>query len=180
MEIAYYPGCSGSGSGLSTSFQPLKPRNVGVKLRELEDWNCCGATSAHNTNKLLSLSLPARNLAIMEKMNLDTLLAPCAACYNRHRAVEVEAKADQALRDKIQEAIAMEFSAQTTTVSVLEWLVRDVGIEAIQKKVSKSLKGMKAACYYGCLLVPVAHTGFDDTEDPSSMDQIMTALGPGQ
>ena len=179
MEIAYYPGCSGSGSGVEYKLSTLKTAEMlGVKLRELEDWNCCGATSAHNTNKLLSLSLPARNLAIMEKMNLDTLLAPCAACYNRHRAVEVEAKADQALRDKIQEAIAMEFSAQTTTVSVLEWLVRDVGIEAIQKKVSKSLKGMKAACYYGCLLVrPVAHTGFDDTEDPSSMDQIMTALG---
>jgi len=37
---------------------------------------------------------------------------------------------------------------------------------------------MKAVCYYGCLLVrPVEHTGFDDTEDPQTMDQIVKALG---
>ncbi len=179
MEIGYYPGCSGGGSGVEYKLSTLKTAEMfGIKLRELEDWNCCGATSAHNTNKLLSLALPARNLAIMEKMNLDTLLAPCAACYNRHRAVEVETKNDEALREKIQQAIDMEFSARTTTISILEWLVRDVGIEAIQNKVEKPLKGMKAACYYGCLLVrPTAHTGFDDPEQPNTMDQVMTALG---
>lgn len=179
MEIGYYPGCSGAGSGVEYKLSTLKTAEMfGITLRELEDWNCCGATSAHNTNKLLSLALPARNLAIMEKMQLDTLLAPCAACYNRHRAVEVEAKEDQATREKIQQVIDMDFSAQTTTVSVLEWLVRDVGLEALKNKVSKPLKGMKAACYYGCLLVrPVSHTGFDDAEDPKTMDQVMTVLG---
>jgi heterodisulfide reductase subunit B len=37
---------------------------------------------------------------------------------------------------------------------------------------------MKAASYYGCLLVrPVEHTGFDDAEDPQTMDKVMKALG---
>lgn len=179
MDIGYYPGCSGAGSGVEYKLSTLKTAEMfGIKLRELEDWNCCGATSAHNTNKLLSLALPARNLAIMEKMNLDTLLAPCAACYNRHRAVEVEARENSFTREQIKEAIGMDYGAATTTVSVLEWLVKKVGLEAISGKVSQPLKGMKAACYYGCLLVrPVSHTGFDDTEDPQTMDQIMTTLG---
>ena len=179
MEIGYYPGCSGAGSGVEYKLSTLKTAEMfGIKLQELKDWNCCGATSAHNTNRLLSLALPARNLAIMEQMKLDTLLAPCAACYNRHRAVEIEAREDEGTRQNIQAAIGMDFSARSTTVSVLEWLVRDVGLEVLKTKVSQPLKGMKAACYYGCLLVrPVAHTGFDDAEDPQTMDQIMTALG---
>lgn len=179
MEIGYYPGCSGAGSGVEYKLSTLKTAEMfGITLRELEDWNCCGATSAHNTNKLLSLALPARNLAIMERMNLDTLLAPCAACYNRHRACEAEARENPFIREQIKAAIGMEFNAATTTVSVLEWLVKKVGLEAIGSKVSQPLKGMKAACYYGCLLVrPVSHTGFDDTEDPQTMDQIMTTLG---
>lgn len=179
MEIGYYPGCSGSGSGIEYKLSTLKTAEMfGITLREIEDWNCCGATSAHSTNKLLSLALPARNLALMEKMNLDTLLAPCAACYSRHRVCEVEAKGNPFTREQIEAAIGMEFNASTRTVSILEWLMETVGLEAIGSKVSKSLKGMKTACYYGCLLVrPAAYTGFDDNEDPQTIDKIMATLG---
>lgn len=179
MDLGYYPGCSGAGSGVEYKISTLKTAQLlGVKLRELEDWNCCGATSAHNTNKLLALALPARNLAIMQQMNLDTLLAPCAACYNRHRSCEIAAREDEETRAQIKQAIGMDFDANTTTISVLEWLVSKVGLETLQTKVTKPLKGLKAACYYGCLLVrPVPHTGFDDAEDPQTMDRIMTALG---
>lgn len=179
MEIGYYPGCSGAGSGVEYKLSTVKTAEMlGVTLRELDDWNCCGATSAHNTSKMLSLALPARNLAIAEKMGLDTLLAPCAACYNRHRTSELAAREDEETRQKITALIDMEYKASGTTISVLEWLVDRIGIEALKNKVEKPLKGMKAACYYGCLLVrPVSHTGFDDPEEPQSMDHIVQALG---
>ncbi len=179
MEMGYYPGCSGAGSGVEYKLSTLKTAEMfGITLKELEDWSCCGATSAHSTNKLLSLALPARNLAIMEKANLDTMLAPCAACYSRHRVCEVEARANESTREQIEAAIGMEFNASTTTVSVLEWLMGNIGLKEIQSKVKRSLRGMKTACYYGCLLVrPTAYTGFDDDEDPKSLDQIMGALG---
>jgi len=179
MPLGYYPGCSGDGSGIEYKLSTLKTAEMlGVELQELEDWNCCGATSAHNTNKMLSLALPARNLAIAEKMNLEYMLAPCAACYSRHRAVELEARENAETRSKIQELINMDYNAESKTISVLEWLVNDASVAAIQDRVKQSLKGMKAACYYGCLLVrPVAHTGFDDPEDPQSMDKVVKALG---
>ncbi|KUG04485.1 cob--com heterodisulfide reductase subunit b [hydrocarbon metagenome] len=179
MPLGYYPGCSGEGSGIEYKLSTEKTAEMlGIELQELEDWNCCGATSAHNTNKLLSLALPARNLAIAERMNLDTILAPCAACYNRHRATEVQAQEDNEIRLKLQEIIDMDFKASSRTVSVLEWLVKDIGIDSIKEKITKPLKGMKAACYYGCLLVrPEEYTGFDDNEDPQTMDQIVKAAG---
>ncbi|NLO21136.1 MAG: disulfide reductase [Syntrophomonadaceae bacterium] len=179
MPLGYYPGCSGEGSGIEYKMSTEKTAEMlGIKLQELEDWNCCGATSAHNTNQLLALALPARNLAIAEQMELETVLAPCAACFSRHRATEIKAREDQALRSKIEGIIDMEFQASSHTVSILEWLVNDVGVDKIKEKVSKPLKAMKAACYYGCLLVrPEEYTGFDDNEDPQSMDQIIKATG---
>jgi heterodisulfide reductase subunit B len=51
-------------------------------------------------------------------------------------------------------------------------------LEAIKAKVTKSLAGMKLACYYGCLLTrPKNITNFDSPEYPVSMDKIVEALG---
>ncbi len=179
MKIGYYPGCSGEGSGIEYHISTEKTaRHLGVELIELDDWSCCGATSAHNTSKLLSMALPARNLAIAEKQGLETILAPCAACYNRFRTAELEARHDDSLRRKIAAVIEMDFQASSETVSILNWMTERVGLDAVKSKVVKSLKGMKAACYYGCLLVrPHEYTGFDDVEEPHTMDDIMKALG---
>lgn len=179
MKLAYYPGCSSEGSAIEYDLSTKKTALLlDTELEELEDWNCCGATSAHNTNKLLSLALPARNLAIAEQNGMDLILAPCAACYNRLHSTELIARKDETVREQIKEVIDMDFSAQTSTISVLEWLDSKVGADKIKARVKKPLQGMKAACYYGCLLVrPVEHTGFDDPEDPQSMDRIVRALG---
>ncbi len=178
MKFAYYPGCSLDGSGIEYGLSMKRTAAIlGIELEELEDWNCCGATSGHNTNKLLSLALPARNIAIAEKIGLD-MVAPCAACYSRHRNTEHIIHHDPEMKAKIEEVIETELTGSTQTLSILDVLVNKLGVEKISEKVTRPLAGMKAASYYGCLLVrPVEHTGFDDAEDPQSMDEIMKALG---
>ncbi|MDH7498428.1 MAG: CoB--CoM heterodisulfide reductase iron-sulfur subunit B family protein [Syntrophomonadaceae bacterium] len=178
MKLAYYPGCSLDATAVEYSLSTQRvAAMLGVELTELEDWNCCGATSAHSTDQLLSLALPARNLAIAEQEGLD-VLAPCAACYNRFRAAEHRVRHDAATRQRVQQAIGMDYRAENETLSILELLAGKIGIEAIAGKVTRPLKGMRPACYYGCLLVrPVEHTGFDDAEYPQSMENIMRALG---
>lgn len=178
MKLAYYPGCSLESSAIEYHVSTKKSAEIlGVDLVEIDDWSCCGATSAHNTNMLLSLALPARNLAKAEQEGLD-VMAPCAACYNRFRSTECAIRDDEALKEKIEQVIDMDYSASNRTISVLEWLVEGIGLDKIKEKVTRPLKGMKVASYYGCLLVrPKAYTGFDDVEDPQSMDDIMKALG---
>ncbi len=178
MRFAYYPGCSLDGSALEYGLSTEKTAELlGIELEEIDDWNCCGATSAHNTNKMLSLALPARNLAIAEKSGLD-VVAPCAACYNRFRNTHHVVKHDKAMSEKINQIINMEYNAENDILSVLELLVAKAGIDKIKEKVVNPLRTMKAASYYGCLLVrPLEHTGFDDVEDPQSMDNIMKAIG---
>ncbi len=178
MKLAYYPGCSADSSGVEYGLSMERTAEIlGIELIELDDWNCCGATSGHNTNKLLSLALPARNLAIAEKIGLP-MLAPCAACYNRHRTAEHVIKHDDGMREKIAQVIDMDVQGTVETLSILDVLANDIGVDKIAEKVTNPLLGMKAACYYGCLLVrPVEHTGFDDAEDPQTMDKVVKALG---
>ena len=178
MKVAYYPGCSLEGSAIEYGVSTKRTAEIlGVELVEIEDWNCCGATSGHNTDILLSIALPARNLAIAEKTGLN-VLAPCAACYNRFRNAEHQVRNDSKIKDKVEQVIDMEYKAENETYSILNYLTEQVGLDKIAEKVTKPLKGMKAACYYGCLLVrPEGHTGFDDTEYPQSMDNIVKTLG---
>ena len=179
MKLAYYPGCSASGSGIEfdKSTRALAAP-LGYELTDIPDWNCCGATSGHSTNQLLSMALPARTLAIAEDNGMETILAPCAACYSRHRHVEHVIQHDEAMKAKIEAAIDHPLQGKTQTISALELLARDIGLDHIKEKVKEPLRAVKAAAYYGCLLVrPPEHCGFDDPEHPESMDDILAAIG---
>ncbi|HWJ03547.1 MAG TPA: heterodisulfide reductase-related iron-sulfur binding cluster, partial [Verrucomicrobiae bacterium] len=64
MKYAYYPGCSLHSTGIEYELSTqLAAKRLGVELKEIPDWNCCGASAGHTTNHLLGLALPARNLA---------------------------------------------------------------------------------------------------------------------
>lgn len=58
----------------------------------------------------------------------------------------------------------------------LDVLVNDIGLQRIKEKVKRSLKGLKVACYYGCLLVRPYST-FDSAYNPTTMDRLAAALG---
>jgi len=91
-EISYYPGCSlhGTAREYDDSIRGVLSL-LDIQPRELEDWTCCGASSAHCTDEELAIDLAARNLAIAEKSDRE-LLVPCVACYSRFKTVENELK----------------------------------------------------------------------------------------
>ncbi len=178
IRIGYYPGCTLKGTAVEydksvTGIASL----LGVDLVEVPDWNCCGASSAHATNRKLSLALAARVLAIAEQEGMDRVLVPCAACYNRLVKTQVEASENETLRQEISTIIEMPFSAKTKPVGILEFF-SEMGSEKIKSLVKKPLEELKVACYYGCLLLrPPKLIKFDDCEEPQVMDDVVKAIG---
>jgi len=150
---------------------------LGIEMKELEDWNCCGASSAHSTNHLLSLAIPARNLAIAEEQGLD-VVAPCAACFQRLITVQHETRKDPKIKEKVNKVLGgRTYEAKTEVKSILD-VLNEYGIDNLAAKVVKPLSGLKVACYYGCYLVkPPKVCHVDDAENPMSMDKIMAAIG---
>ena len=72
MELSYYPGCTLTGSAreLEESFRGAA-QALGVSLKEIPDWTCCGASSAHMVDAYLEVALPARDLVVAEAMGRD-------------------------------------------------------------------------------------------------------------
>ncbi len=174
--IGYYPGCSlkSSSREYDESFQAIS-KHIGLDLVEVPDWNCCGASSAHNMNKKLSLALPARILAQAEQAGLSEVVAPCAACSNHLIVARHEMLENAELMKEISEDIKMDYKGTAKVVNVIEALLPM--IPEIKEKMKKTLN-FKVACYYGCLLVrPQKIMKFDRYEDPDLMESIMRELG---
>ena len=177
-KYCYYPGCSleATAKEYNQSVQ-ASARLLDVELVELEDWNCCGASSGHCTDPELSLALPARNLALAEKEGHD-LAVSCAACFLRFKQTNHDLRADDTLRQRIEQVIDAPYRAETEVRHVLDIFAREVGLEEIERRVKKPLKGLKLAAYYGCYLVrPPEVTQLDDPNNPMIMDNLLTAIG---
>jgi heterodisulfide reductase subunit B len=60
----------------------------------------------------------------------------------------------------------------------LEILKQGIGFPQLKEKVKKPLAGLKAAAYYGCMLLrPFEEMGFDDKEKPTLFEDFLEALG---
>jgi heterodisulfide reductase subunit B len=178
MEIGYYPGCAlhGSSNDYERSVRACLGA-LGARLKELDDWICCGATAAHAINQTLSVALPARNLAIAERDGVGEVLAPCPMCSMELLKARRSLAKDAALRKNISEIVELSVEGKTEVLNLIQVLQR-VGVEAIKAAVKTPLEGINAACYYGCLLTrPAQVVEFDDPEQPSSMETLLEAVG---
>lgn len=172
MSYAYFPGCSlhSTAREYDESTRAVCGA-LGIRLRELADWNCCGSTSAHSVNAELAKLLPMRNLEIAERAGLD-LMVPCAACYGRSKVAEA------ALKEVAAAGGETFYTGRVRVSHLLEVLTEDGVLAAVKARVRRSLAGLRAVCYYGCLTArPPRVTGAPDYEDPQRMDRLVAATG---
>jgi heterodisulfide reductase subunit B len=178
LKVSYYPGCSlhGTAKEYDQSVRAVS-RALGIELKEVDDWSCCGATSAHSTNFKLSVALPARNLIAAEKDAMDVMV-PCAACFNRFKTAEHQLKADKALRNEIEGIVGGKYHGGIAIRNPIDIIYKEIGLDTLSGKVKKSLKGLKPVSYYGCLLLrPPEVCEFDNYENPVILDKILNTLG---
>ena len=178
-QFAYFPGCSLEKIALSYSQSTIETTNkLGVELKELEDWNCCGATAYFHVDELLAYTLCARNIAMAEKEHLD-LVAPCSACFKNTYFTNRALKEDPDLAEHINVALAeddLHFSGDIEVRHLLEMIVEDIGCEQVKEQVSNPLEGLRVATYYGCQIVR-PQKDHENVEEPMFFENLMTAIG---
>ena len=180
MKYAYFPGCSleCSSAAYDVSVRAVADL-LGIKLVELDDWNCCGATEYFTQDELTACSVIARNLALVDSQ-FDQLVAPCAACYLNLAKVDNLMSEHADMSEKINQALAaggLKYKPGRVRVRhILDVIHTDIGETAIRDKVVKPLTGLRIAPYYGCQVVrPIK--GVDSTEYPMKMDELFKWLG---
>ena len=177
MTLGFYPGCSLKGSSREYTESVLAvSKACGIDLVEIEDWNCCGATAAHNLNKELSLALPARILSLAEKQGMNEIVVPCAACYSRLTVTKHELANNPVLNRTITNNNNLDYTGSVEILNIIQMLDKYVS-PVLEGRIVKPFD-RKVACYYGCLLVrPHDILKFDREEDPQSMDEMMLKTG---
>ena len=179
VEFSYYPGCSlhSTAREFNDSIQAIF-KALGIKLVELEDWNCCSAASATTLNHALSLALPGRNLAIAQKSGRDMVI-PCTGCYNRHKTTEFELRhGHSSNRALIEESVGFKYQGNFEVRSLLDVVGNQIGLENVRQHVQKPLTGLKVVGYYGCLLLrPTEITQFENPENPTLLNELLRTLG---
>jgi|WetSurMetagenome_2_1015567.scaffolds.fasta_scaffold343935_2 heterodisulfide reductase subunit B2 len=178
-KYAYFPGCSLEKMARSYHDSALETtRALDVELREIEDWNCCGATTYFNIDELLAYTLCARNLAIAEQQGLD-IIAPCSGCFKNMYSARKHLVHEPDLQEHINEALAednLKFAGTSEVRHLLDVLVKDVGLDAIKARVRKPLTGLKVAPYYGCQIMR-PRKDHEDVENPRFFEDLMSAVG---
>jgi heterodisulfide reductase subunit B len=180
MKYLYYPGCSAEATGraydLSTRAMMEK---LGVELVELDDWNCCGATSYFSVRELDSFAIAARNLAIAQEMGDDELCVICNACYTTlaktNRYMQEDPHVFEAVNGALG-AVGRSYDGSVKVRHVMDILINDVGLDTIAQKVTRRLTGLRVAPYYGCQYSRPMGT-FDDVQFPVTMDRFFETLG---
>jgi len=179
MKYAYYPGCSlhSTAKEYDRSLRAVCEK-VGIELQQVKNWICCGSTPAHTTSKLLSLALPLKNLAEIEKSGFKEVIVPCAACFSRFKIAQHEIDTKPQLAAEVEGIIEHKFRDGVRVYHPLDILSNSAGLGTLTELVKNDLSGLKVVCYYGCLLTrPPKVTGFDVCEYPQSMDKILQAVG---
>jgi heterodisulfide reductase subunit B len=147
-----------------------------ISLKEIPDWNCCGASPAHYLNEELAKALPYRNLVMAEAAGLERVLSPCPACYSHLRHVHEEVEKKPHLLERLQKITGKGYHRSVHSKHLLDFIKEDIGFDRLKHSMKTTLNKLKVVSYYGCL-TRLPGVNLDDVENPVMMDEIVEVLG---
>ncbi len=184
-DYLLYPGCSME-TGARAYYDSLRAvcKPIGLNLKEIEDWNCCGATEYLGISLTPAYALISRNLALAAKAanGTRTVVAPCSACYLNLAKADYYMREQPKLGQMVNEALAaggLSYKPGSLAIRhLLDVMIYDIGLDAIQSKVVRPLKGLRVAPYLGCMVPrPDYEHRWSDHEHPIELDLLLKALG---
>lgn len=182
MEYSLYPGCVASTREIGYE---LAVRNVfdklGIMLNRVEDFSCCQpACLVHSVDYVKGLALTSRNLAVAEELGLP-MMTLCSSCYGNLSRAKYLLDTTPELKSDVNDLLAKagrEYKGSVKIDHVVTALVNDYSVEKLSSKITKPLKNLKAAPFYGChIFMPEKYSHFDDPEHPVKLDELITLTG---
>jgi heterodisulfide reductase subunit B len=186
MRIPYFPGCT-----LKTTARNFEDsaiavtKELGIELVELPTWNCCGTVFSLTNDDLIHHVAPVRLLVRAQEMNDENLvddeyrlITLCSMCFNTLKRSNIRVRENPENLKTINDFMDREqdYEGKVEVQHLLE-LLREKGFDGIREKVKAPLEGLKVFPYYGCMLLRPTDTGIDDPEDPTIMEDLVSALG---
>ena len=170
---------------------PARSRNYELSARaiasrldlefiDVEGFSCCGFP-LEASDEMGAILLGARNLCLAEERGLD-ICALCSACASMLTKTAYRLDSDQSLREHVNKELSKIGKEYKGTIKVKHFariVLEDIGLERVREKIKCDLKGLKVATHYGChyLKPSYIYEGFDDPQDPLTLERILEAAG---
>ena len=181
IKYALYLGCTVPVRGMNYEMAARKvAERLSIELVDVDGFSCCGFP-AKPLDWRAGLLMAARNLALAEAQGLDVLTL-CSACTGTLTEANHRLKGDAELRTWANEQLAEMGHTYRGTVRVRHFarvLYEEIGAEVLQEAVTVPLSDFGFAPHYGCHYLKPSHLyeGFDDPENPQSLDRLIEATG---
>jgi len=162
----------------------LSARAVAARLDlefvDIEGFSCCGFP-LEASDEMGAILLGAMNLCLAEEKGLD-ICALCSACASMLTKTAYHLENDKRLTEQVNKElskIGKEYKGEVKVKHFARILLEDIGLERIEKEINQDLKGLKVATHYGChyLKPSYIYEGFDDPQDPQTLEKILEAVG---
>lgn len=180
MKVSYFPGCTLKNKAADLDLYARKSAEaLGIIMEEIEDWQCCGGVFSTARDEVATKLSSVRALKAAKDKE-QPLVTVCSACHNVIKQTNYAMRNDKEFADKVNRYLAPDtlYTGETQVYHYLEMLRDVIGFDVLKEKVVNSLKGRKIAAYYGCLLLrPSGVMRMDDPENPSIMEDFISALG---
>ncbi|WP_163327899.1 CoB--CoM heterodisulfide reductase iron-sulfur subunit B family protein [Desulfurobacterium thermolithotrophum] len=180
-KYAFYPGCAAKGASKELYESTVAVSNrLGLDMIELPEFSCCGAGVLEEVKDVLEIAVNARNLAYAERAGRD-IVTVCSTCLLVLRKVKHLLDNDDDLKKEINEILGeagLEYKGNVD-VKHFHWvLLEEFGEEGLREKVTNPLSNIKVYPYYGCHTIrPKDIIGYENSENPQSLEKIIRALG---
>ena len=149
-RFSYFPGCSMATTAKENNASLIKLiGDLGITITELEDWNCCGSSSAHSIDEQMADRLAMRNLSLAPSDR--PLLVACPSCNLRLQSAQLKLKTDDSARRNFKQWFGHEANPDLQIMHLFE-LLDQMDWRSVNHRSNGRLKGLTFAPYYGCML----------------------------
>jgi heterodisulfide reductase subunit B2 len=184
-EYSFYPGCSSERKASAANYMVSVEsmcKTLDIKLNEIPDWNCCGASIGYaEGGELPRHIMNARNIALSEQHNpKQDIVATCAACWlGTKETQERISHSGQLLADvnDILKDAGLKYEGKQPVRHMVEVLIEDLGYDELKKPVKKPLEGIKIAGYVGCQTNRPFGVDGESFENPKYLDKLVETVG---
>lgn len=178
MRVSYFPGCTLKNKAKDLDVYAYKCAEVlGITLEEIEEWQCCGGVFTTAKDEIATKLSSVRALKYANEKE-QPLVTVCSACHNVIKQTNYAIQNDKEFADKVNNYMDEPYYGETQVYHYLEMLKALVGFDTLKEKVVNPLKDKKIGAYYGCLLLrPSGILQMDDPENPSIIEDFISALG---
>ncbi|RLB21519.1 MAG: CoB--CoM heterodisulfide reductase subunit B [Deltaproteobacteria bacterium] len=181
MKYSLFLGCTipARSRNYELSARAIAAR-LDIEFVDIKEFSCCGFP-LEASDEMGAILLSAMNLCLAEEKGLN-ICALCSACTSMLTKTAYNLNHNKRLREQVNKElskIGKEYTGEVKVKHFARILLEDVGLERIKKEIKQDLKGLKVATHYGChyLKPSYIYDGFDDPQDPQSLEKILEAVG---